>query len=522
MQSSRSLNVSVTQLLSPSKSAPTTQNRTKEQNGFLKRTVNSNKKLKPTNGTTNGMTHQMTTNSKDSKRFPYNDNNLSAYYSAMLNLTPEIGSVEEGKRLFGVLVRPVANFMGKYWEQEPIRVERNCPDFYNDLLSSQAIDKMLRQNYVAFTKNVSIQFKNGKETTTPSGRARAPTIWQYYKDGNGITISNPETFLPTIHSMNETLQEYFHCTINSKIFLSSKSTVGFAPRCDDIDTFVLQIEGEMHWRVYKPLHRSNMSSFESKKVGPIGGPLLNVVLKAGDLLYVPRGFLYESFSDSHSLHLTLNFCRKQTYGDLLKILLSMTLEDAAKENVSLRKGVPVDIWKNMGIVNNYKTDAGVNEIKECLHTVFHHADTDILDNAVDRMALRYLNDALPPKLTTDEELCSVYGTRVTVGEDGRPKYFYIGLDTKIRLMRGNVVRMVKDDDGIRLYYNSENSMENHEIDKYYVEVNPSSVAAVKVLVKAYPSFVTPRDLQLGDNDENLFVAQFLWERGILLTEKPSV
>lgn len=217
----------------------------------------------------------------------------------------------------------------------------------------------------------------------------------------------------------------------------------------------------------------------------------------------------------------------QTYGDLLEILLPMALKEAINENVNLRKGLPMDIWQNMGVVNsdNYyrERDSVISQIKACFETVCRHARADSnLDNAVDQMALRYQHDALPPKLTAEEESCSVYGTKITAGEDGAPEYSYIELDTKIRLIRANVVRMVRHDSGIRVYYSSENAKDHHGFEENYLEINPSDAPAVEVLIKAYPLYITPRDLQLENNDKNLFVAQDLWERGILMTDKPLV
>lgn len=317
--------------------------------------------------------------------------------------------------------------------------------------------------------------------------------------------------------------------IDSNVYLGSKNSEGYAPRYDDIEIFIIQVEGKKHWRVYKPAHRSTMLSRESKTVDPVGEPVLDVILRAGDLLYIPRGFIHETTTaaDSHSLYLTLSVYRKQTFGDLLEILLPMALKEAINENVNLRKGLPLDIWQNMGVVNsdNYyrERDSIIAQIKSCFETVCRHVRADSnLDNAVDQMALRYQHDALPPKLTPEEELCSVYGTQITAGEDGAPEYCYIELDTKIRLVRGNVVRMVRHDNGIRVYYSSENSKDHHGFEENYLEINPSDAPAVEVLIKAYPLFLTPTDLQLENNDKNLFVAQDLWERGILMTDKPLV
>lgn len=457
-------------------------------------------------------------------------------YSAMLNLSADVGSIEEGRRLFEILLRPltVAVFMDKYWEKQPLRLDRKRSEFYEDLLSSDAIDKMLRQNHLEFTKNIDLQFKDGNEFHCPQGRALPPSIWQYYSDGCAIKVLNPQTFVPAIHSMNATLQEYFQCMIDCTVYLGSRNSDGYQPRYEDAEIIILQIEGKKHWRLYRPLHRSNILSREAKNIDisqmpALGPPALDVELKAGDLLYFPRGYIHEttSLADSHSLHLQMSLYRKQTFGDLLEILLPMALKEAINENLSLRRGLPLDIWQNMGVVNsdNYyrERDAVIAQIKECFDTVARHVKADnTLDNAVDTMALRYQNDALPPKLTPEEEVRTVYGTRITSGEDGAPEYNYLELDTQIRLIRGNVVRMVRHDNGIRVYYSSENSKDHRAYDENYLEINPAEAPAIEVLIKAYPLYITPKDLQLEGNDKNLFVAQDLWERGILMSRDPLV
>ncbi len=104
--------------------------------------------------------------------------NSKTNYSDALNLTPMTGSIEEGQRLFGVLIKPIPvdTFMEKYWEQKPIRVQRRFSNYYKDLISTKIIDKMLRENHVEFTKNIDItHYKDGvRETLNPEGRALPP------------------------------------------------------------------------------------------------------------------------------------------------------------------------------------------------------------------------------------------------------------------------------------------------------------------------------------------------------------
>ena len=83
---------------------------------------------------------------------------------------------------------------------------------------------------------------------------------------------------------------------------------GFSPHYDDIEApfllstvpdltrtwweaFCIQLEGEKRWRVYEPrnkeetLPRLSSPNFNQDE---IGDPVIDVVLKPGDLLYFPR------------------------------------------------------------------------------------------------------------------------------------------------------------------------------------------------------------------------------------------
>ena len=71
---------------------------------------------------------------------------------------------------------------------------------------------------------------------------------------------------------------------------------GFAPHFDDVEVFILQIEGKKRWRLYEPrnkqeeLPRFSSPNFDQSEIGE---PCLDVVLEAGDLLYLPRGTIHQ-------------------------------------------------------------------------------------------------------------------------------------------------------------------------------------------------------------------------------------
>lgn len=75
---------------------------------------------------------------------------------------------------------------------------------------------------------------------------------------------------------------------------------GFAPHWDDVDTFLVQTEGQKYWKIYAPLsdfEKLPMESSENLTQEYVN--LLNVVfqgyLYAGDLLYMPRGYIHQVF-----------------------------------------------------------------------------------------------------------------------------------------------------------------------------------------------------------------------------------
>ena len=78
--------------------------------------------------------------------------------------------------------------------------------------------------------------------------------------------------------------------------MTPKGTQGFAPHYDDIEAFVLQLEGRKRWRVYQPLNdESTLPRYSSENFNQddLPSPILDIILEQGDLLYFPRGFVHQ-------------------------------------------------------------------------------------------------------------------------------------------------------------------------------------------------------------------------------------
>ena len=121
-------------------------------------------------------------------------------------------------------------------------------------------------------------------------------------------------------------------------YFTPRSAQGLAVHHDTHDVFVLQVSGQKHWRVYEPVLELPLRDQRySKELGGPGDPVEDVVLAAGDAMYLPRGWLHDALTtDSESLHLTIGV-NVYTWLDAVKA----AVEDCAGE-LDFRRSVAED------------------------------------------------------------------------------------------------------------------------------------------------------------------------------------
>lgn len=395
-------------------------------------------------------------------------------------------------------------------------------------MSMQIIDTMLKENYLEYTKNIDItSYKDGiRETHNPEGRATTPSIWNFYDSGCSMRILNPQTFIPAVFKMNSKLQEFFHCFVGTNVYLTPKNSQGFAPHYDDIEAFVLQVEGQKHWRIYEPrtpgeyLARESSKNFTQDEIGKV---ILEVTLEAGDLLYFPRGFIHQAVTvdDKHSLHITLSMYQKNSYADLLEALLPVALKSAINSDVRYRSGLPLNIHQVLGCafseIDSSERTLMREQIKSLFNRIFDHAN---VDNAVDQMSKKFQTDALPPFISKNEKQRTVYGEKVDFHDGDVKCTFEIKLDTKVRLLKANVLRLVIEDEKYLVYFHTENSKEYHEFEPTFMEIQEDDVPVIETLIHKYPNYLVVNELPIDDDDERkVLIITDLWEKGLLITDE---
>ncbi|XP_066532221.1 ribosomal oxygenase 1 [Hoplias malabaricus] len=449
----------------------------------------------------------------------------------LTELTKVSNSRERANRLFQWLIYPhqAKTFFRDYWEKKPLLIKRQNPEYYQGLFSTAEFDSILRNDDVQYGVNLDVtSYANDqRETHNPPGRALPYTVWDFYENGCSLRMLNPQAFSSTVWNVLSILQEKFGSMAGSNVYLTPAGTQGFAPHYDDIEAFLMQLEGKKHWRVYNPRSADEtlpVVSSPNFKQAEVGKPIMDIVLEAGDLLYLPRGFIHQGncLPDAHSMHITISSFQRNSWGDLLLKVMPAALEMAMEEDVEFRKGLPVDYLTFMGVQNSDKEDPRrdkfLSHIEGLMKKLVSYAPVDA---AVDQKAREFLHDCLPPVLSADEKSSSVYGAPAR-WEDGEAVGLaaHIKSQTKIRLIRAGVARLCSDGEAVRLYYTTENSRVYHKEEPKSIEIKVECTDAVEFLIHSYPKFITVTSLPCESAEDKIALAELLFEKGIIHTSAP--
>ncbi|XP_026173767.1 ribosomal oxygenase 1 [Mastacembelus armatus] len=451
--------------------------------------------------------------------------------SLLADLATVNNSRERANKLFQWLISPIPAkaFFRDTWEKKPILVQRKNPHYYKELFSTAKFERILREEDVQYGVNLDVtSYTNGKrETHNPPGRALPYTVWDFYESGCSIRMLNPQAFSSTVWNVLSILQEQFGSMAGANVYLTPPGTQGFAPHYDDIEAFVVQLEGKKHWRVYNPRTEDEVLPVLSSpnfSQADIGKPILEVVLEAGDLLYFPRGFIHQGncLPDAYSLHITISSYQKNSWGDLLQKVVPAALEIAMEEDVEFRQGLPLDYLTYMGVQNSDKDDPRrtkfFSQIERLMKKLPNYAPVDA---AVDQKARDFLHNCLPPMLTSEELASTVQGAP-TRWERGQVKDVgaQINTQTRVRILRAGCARLCSDGEAVHLYYTTENSRVYHKEELKSFEIKPEHTDAVEFLIHSYPKYVTVESFPCDAAEAKVALAERLFERGIIHTAEP--
>ena len=449
-------------------------------------------------------------------------------------------------------------------------------DYFTSIISKEEVFSFLARYSLKYGEEINVtNVVDGKRRTLdilPKKDGEAVVaelndVKANYESGCSIRLLCPQKYSTSTYRLLSTLEKSMDCMVGANLYLTPRGSQGFAPHYDDVDVFVMQIEGGKRWRVYPPrckeetLPRASSSDFD---VNDVGTPVLDVVLKAGDLLYLPRGWVHQAVTtpdEKHSLHLTVSAMYGWSWADFMEVLMPEALKSAAMaSSTSLREGLPRNFMGYMGIVNNnddaiaaiekdgapafndyeYELKRDRDAFKELAKKKIAriaNSAMNLIDAASDELALKFLSERLPPAFTPFE--CVGKGDSNDIDDDddnndddvsgGRAEEDIPDLNTgdtniylssRIRLVRDGIARLIVEDDKAVLYHCADNSKTFRENPLSPLEFELDDAPAIEaILTTLSPQWIEVQHLPhppAEDGDDKIAIAKVLFDEGILM------
>lgn len=175
---------------------------------------------------------------------------------------------------------------------------------------------------------------------------RRHTVWQRLHptelharltEGASLVIDAVDELHPPIGRAAMELEQWLRTGVQANLYASFTSREGFGVHWDDHDVVVMQIDGAKRWKLYGPTRTAPMYKDTAEPEPPPEEPTTELVLRPGDVLYLPRGWWHSvaASEGEHSLHLTFGI--QTTTGAQL---LSWLADDLRHHDI-LREDLPV-------------------------------------------------------------------------------------------------------------------------------------------------------------------------------------
>ena len=290
-------------------------------------------------------------------------------------------------------------FASQYWGQQPLLSPADDlpASGFTELLDAQAIDELvskrgLRTPFLRVAKNGATLAD--RTFTAPGGvgagiadQVSDDKLVRLFADGSTLVLQALHRVWPPILEFCQRLAAELGHPVQANAYVTPPQNQGFSAHYDVHDVFVLQIEGEKRWRIHRPIFESPLrdqpwadrkAHVEKQAQEP---PLIEALLRPGDCLYLPRGYLHAATAlGGVSTHLTLGVHVWTRYA-LAEQLMHQALQ-ALANNPAVRGSLTLGI----DVADPTELRQDVELVTAALADAVKHADIDQMSEALLRNA----------------------------------------------------------------------------------------------------------------------------------------
>ncbi|MEA2286344.1 MAG: bifunctional lysine-specific demethylase and histidyl-hydroxylase [Solirubrobacteraceae bacterium] len=283
-------------------------------------------------------------------------------------------------------------FLDGHREREPLLVPRNEPGRFDPILSTADVERLvsttaIRAPAFRLVKSGAQLPASGYSEDIPwrpgsfTGTARVDRVAEAFAAGATIVLQALHVNWHPAALYCRGLEQRLECPVQANAYYTPSSAQGFGVHHDTHDVLILQVGGRKRWSVYEPVLELPLKSQRwTDQLGGPGEPVMDVVLEAGDTLYLPRGWPHAAMtSDDESLHLTVGL-HPPTRLDALRAAL-----DACADDVEFRRSVPPDGGVDGDLLARLAARLDPGDVRRRTRRRFVASRRPILDDQIDQV-----------------------------------------------------------------------------------------------------------------------------------------
>jgi len=210
----------------------------------------------------------------------------------------------------------VERFLTEHWERQPLVVPRGEEGRFDDLLSTRDVERLITETGIRLP---AFRLVKAGETVAdytedlswrPSpftGVADVHRVLEEFERGATIVLQGlHHLWLPLARYCRQ-LEAFLGHPVQANAYYTPAGSQGLPVHHDTHEVISLQVAGSKRWLVYEPVLELPLKNQRYRSaLGAPGEAILDVTLRAGDTLYLPRGWLHQALtSEDDSLHITV-------------------------------------------------------------------------------------------------------------------------------------------------------------------------------------------------------------------------
>ncbi|SIS08569.1 cupin domain-containing protein [Williamsia sterculiae] len=247
----------------------------------------------------------------------------------------------------------VDEFARDHWGRSPLLSTADVlPRDFVDLLSPDAVDELIaergvRTPFIRMAREGSLLDRScftgsaGFGAEMPDQVDSAKVLAEFAAGATIVLQGLHRLWPPVIDFVRGMVDDVGH-PAQTNAYITPPSNRGFDPHYDVHDVFVLQVSGSKHWTVHSPVHTDPLAGQpwtdhrEAIAARVRDTPVIDTVLRPGDALYLPRGWIHsaQALGDT-SIHLTVGVAPLTRYDVVRNLLDELAGTDALRASLPM-------------------------------------------------------------------------------------------------------------------------------------------------------------------------------------------